>query len=66
MPCCKPSPQTIFWQVALQVVPLGGSHVSGGTTQLSPQVLALQTLVTQMSPPPHMAQAASTVPGSHF
>ncbi len=65
-PSTVPLPQTIFWQVGPQVVPLGGSHVSGATTQPSPHVLALQTLLTQMFAPPHDAHAASTVPVSHF
>jgi hypothetical protein len=58
--------------VALQVVPFGGSQVSGGTTQLSPQLLGLQVLATQMSPPEGAvgteqgAHAASTVPAAHF
>jgi hypothetical protein len=61
-----------FWQVALQVVPFGGSQVSGGTMQLSPQTLGLQALATQMSPPlgavgtEHAAHMASTVPVPHF
>jgi hypothetical protein len=58
------------WQVESHVPLCGGSHVSGATTQLSPQLLGLHTwlvhtppLVTLVAHAPHDAR---TVPATHF
>ena len=63
LPDRTPSPQTMFWQLLSQVIPLGGSHCSPGSTAPLPHRLGRQAPWRQTLPVSHAVPFGSGVLG---
>src|SRR5260221_3566775 len=65
-PARTPSPQSMFWQFESQVVPLGGSHCSPGSTAPLPHKFARHCPCRHTLPPPQVVPFASGMRAEHM